>query len=110
MDILHVSRNTDLFQTMVTPFYGRVSLSSPNPFFLVVHTVGDLSVDFRWKRVHLFDHLSCHVLYEKCVEQPVAKVENVQSKPKSKWRPLPLDTVVSLRNTYDANNSSELLT
>ncbi|XP_021921836.1 DNA topoisomerase 3-alpha [Zootermopsis nevadensis] len=59
----------------------------------VIHTINDLSVDFRWKRVHLFDQLSCQVLYEKCMEQPLAKVENVQSKPKSKWRPLPLDTV-----------------
>ncbi|KAJ4427583.1 DNA topoisomerase 3-alpha [Periplaneta americana] len=59
----------------------------------VTHTVDDLSVDFRWKRVHLFDELSCQVLFDKCMEQPRAKVENVQSKPKSKWRPLPLDTV-----------------
>ena len=27
-----------------------------------------------------------------CMEDPTAKVENCQSKPKSKWRPLPLDT------------------
>jgi hypothetical protein len=69
------------------------------PIFLVTHTIGDLSVDFRWKRVHLFDQLSCQLLYEKCMEQPVAKVENVQSKPKRKWRPLPLDTVVSKEHT-----------
>jgi hypothetical protein len=29
------------------------------------------------------------------MENPKAKVEQVQSKPKSKWRPLPMDTVVS---------------
>jgi DNA topoisomerase-3 len=68
-------------------------------FFLVTHRIDDLSVDFRWKRVHLFEQLSCQVLYDKCREQPLAKIENVQSKPKSKWRPLPLDTVVSARNT-----------
>jgi DNA topoisomerase-3 len=67
-------------------------------FSLVNHTIDDLSVDFRWKRVHLFEQLSCQVLYDKCMEQPLAKVENVQSKPKSKWRPLPLDTVVSAKN------------
>jgi hypothetical protein len=32
------------------------------------------------------------------MERPLAKVENIQSKPKSKWRPLPLDTVVSTRS------------
>ncbi|XP_023711894.1 DNA topoisomerase 3-alpha isoform X2 [Cryptotermes secundus] len=59
----------------------------------VTHRIDDLSVDFRWKRVHLFEQLSCQVLYDKCREQPLAKIENVLSKPKSKWRPLPLDTV-----------------
>jgi hypothetical protein len=67
--------------------------------FLVTHDVDDLCVEFRWKRVYLLDQLTCHVLYNKCLEQPVAKVENVQSKQKSKWRPLPLDTVVSVRVT-----------
>ena len=66
-------------------------------FVLVTHDIDDLSVEFRWKRVHLFDQLSCQVLYDKCIEQPVAKVENVQSKQKNKWRPLPLDTVVSVK-------------
>lgn len=28
------------------------------------------------------------------MENPIAKVVKVESKPKSKWRPLPMDTVV----------------
>ncbi|KAJ9580304.1 hypothetical protein L9F63_004020 [Diploptera punctata] len=59
----------------------------------VLHTIGDLTVEFRWKRVHLFDQLYCDILFNKCVEEPLARVESVKSKPKSKWRPLPLDTV-----------------
>ncbi|XP_049801714.1 DNA topoisomerase 3-alpha isoform X1 [Schistocerca nitens] len=59
----------------------------------VSHTIEELTVAFTWKRVRLFDQLACQVLYEVCMENPTATVESVQSKPKSKWRPLPLDTV-----------------
>jgi DNA topoisomerase-3 len=65
----------------------------------VTHDIDDLSVEFQWKRDYLNNQPSCKVLYYKCAEQPVAKVENVQSKQKSKWRPLPLDTVVSVKIT-----------
>lgn len=69
---------------------------------LVTDTRGELTVEFQWKRVRLFDELACTVLFEACQENPVATVEKVQSKPKSKWRPKPLDTVVcvSLVNNY----------
>ena len=50
-------------------------------------------VDFLWKRHHLFDELAVRVLYERCLEQPEATVTKLQTKAKSKWRPLPLDTV-----------------
>ena len=67
--------------------------------FSVTHDIDDLPVEFRWKHVHLFDQVRCQFLYDKCVEQPVAKVENVESKQEIKWRPLPLDTVVSVKIT-----------
>uniref|UniRef100_A0AAZ3P0U6 DNA topoisomerase n=1 Tax=Oncorhynchus tshawytscha TaxID=74940 RepID=A0AAZ3P0U6_ONCTS len=35
----------------------------------------------------------CLVIYQICMEDPIATVTSVTSKPKSKWRPLPLDTV-----------------
>lgn len=50
-------------------------------------------VEFGWNRNRLFDELSCHVLYEMCCDNPLATVISVKSKPKSKWRPTPLDTV-----------------
>lgn len=53
-----------------------------------------LSVDFSWDRVRLFDREACAVLLETCEEAVQAHVTNVQTRPKSKWRPLPLDTVV----------------
>ena len=57
----------------------------------------NLSVEFRWSRGRLFEKLPCEVFLDMCLEQPNATVKKVMSKPKSKWRPLPLDTVVSNR-------------
>ncbi|CAH2980191.1 unnamed protein product [Chilo suppressalis] len=59
----------------------------------VNHTMDNLSVDFTWDRIRLFDREACQVLHDICTENPQAKVCDVKTKPKSKWRPLPLDTV-----------------
>ncbi|KAJ8679286.1 hypothetical protein QAD02_015073 [Eretmocerus hayati] len=59
----------------------------------VTHTQNDLTVDFRWARNRLFEKLPCEVFLDICQENPLATVEKVTSKPKSKWRPLPLDTI-----------------
>ncbi|KOC68743.1 DNA topoisomerase 3-alpha [Habropoda laboriosa] len=53
----------------------------------------NISVKFRWARGRLFEKLPCEVFFDICLEQPNATVQKVLSKPKSKWRPLPLDTV-----------------
>ncbi|TSK31307.1 DNA topoisomerase 3-alpha [Bagarius yarrelli] len=68
----------------------------PETFFKikVVHEPNEEeSVEFSWKRHRLFNHAACLVIYHMCMEDPVARVMSVTSKPKSKWRPLPLDTV-----------------
>ncbi|NXO01935.1 TOP3A topoisomerase, partial [Rhinopomastus cyanomelas] len=59
----------------------------------VTHDHEDGNVVFSWKRNRLFNHTACLVLYHMCMEDPVATVVEVVSKPKNKWRPLPLDTV-----------------
>ncbi|XP_051905164.1 DNA topoisomerase 3-alpha [Hippocampus zosterae] len=59
----------------------------------VLHEVEEDTVEFGWKRHRLFNHTACLVLYQICLEDPLATVTSVASKPKSKWRPLPLDTV-----------------
>ncbi|XP_020670289.3 DNA topoisomerase 3-alpha [Pogona vitticeps] len=59
----------------------------------VTHEHEEGTVDFGWKRNRLFNHTACLVLYHMCMEDPVATVVEVGSRPKSKWRPLPLDTV-----------------
>lgn len=67
----------------------------PEAFFRikVLHNIDEDRVEFSWKRNRLFSHTSCLVLYQRCMEDPMATVTAVTSKPKSKWRPLPLDTV-----------------
>ncbi|XP_054850854.1 DNA topoisomerase 3-alpha isoform X2 [Eublepharis macularius] len=59
----------------------------------VTHDHEDGTVDFNWKRNRLFNHTACLILYQICMEDPLATVVEVGSRPKSKWRPLPLDTV-----------------
>ncbi|XP_046893588.1 DNA topoisomerase 3-alpha [Hypomesus transpacificus] len=67
----------------------------PETFFKikVLHERDEEAVEFSWKRNRLFSHTACLVLYQICMENPMATVTSVASKPKSKWRPLPLDTV-----------------
>nr|CAD7453537.1 unnamed protein product [Timema tahoe] len=94
---LVISYGSCQFPTMgfVVERYKAVQNFIPEPFWKikVTHTISDLSVEFSWKRVRLFDQTACQVLYDICMERTLATVEKVQSKPKSKRRPLPLDTV-----------------
>ena len=57
------------------------------------HSNHDGEVEFIWARLRLFHRLASTVLHETCVENPLAAVVNQTSKPKSKFRSLPLDTV-----------------
>ena len=59
----------------------------------VTHEVDGCKVDFAWKRVRLFHQRAVEVYHDICTENPTARVEECKSKPKNKWRPLPLDTV-----------------
>lgn len=53
----------------------------------------NINVEFRWARFRLFEKLPCQVYYDILEENPDATVEKVMNRPKSKWRPLPLDTI-----------------
>jgi DNA topoisomerase-3 len=41
----------------------------------------------------VFNHTVCLILYQMCLESPLARVTGIHSRQRSKWRPLPLDTV-----------------
>lgn len=58
------------------------------------HTVKELTTDFNWKRDRLFNEDCCQEIKDTCEKNQLATVKLVDRKPKSKWRPLPLDTVV----------------
>ncbi|XP_045477736.1 DNA topoisomerase 3-alpha isoform X2 [Harmonia axyridis] len=57
------------------------------------HKIKDMTTEFLWKRDRLFDKNACEAILDICKESNLAKVESVESRSKSKWRPLPLDTV-----------------
>lgn len=59
------------------------------------HKIDNLTVQFKWDRERLFDKDTCTAYFQLCQENPLATVISVVSKPKHKWRPEPLDTVVS---------------
>ncbi|XP_047505100.1 DNA topoisomerase 3-alpha isoform X6 [Pieris napi] len=92
-----VSYGSCQFPTLgfVVERYRAVENFVAEPFWKlkVNHTMNGLSVDFNWERVRLFDQEACQVLHDICTESPLATVTDVKTKPKSKWRPLPLDTV-----------------
>lgn len=61
----------------------------------VNHKVDELVVNFAWSRVRLFERLAVQSIFEACLDNPIARVIQVKSKPKNKWRPVALDTIVS---------------
>ncbi|GAB6030256.1 DNA topoisomerase 3-alpha [Chamberlinius hualienensis] len=48
---------------------------------------------FAWERGRLFGQSDCLIYHQICLKNPTATVTDVRSKKKSKWRPLPLETV-----------------
>ncbi|KAJ6476019.1 prokaryotic type I DNA topoisomerase [Mycena vitilis] len=54
---------------------------------------GSVETEFKWRRVHLFDHDAAAVIYEHVISNPTARVTKVVEKNTKKWKPLPLTTV-----------------
>lgn len=73
----------------------KVSSFRPEQYWGISMTVTrtNIAVKFRWKQEVLYDRLAVTVLYALILEARKARVVNVQRKPKSRWRPLPLTTV-----------------
>ena len=68
-----------------------ISSFQPEPFWTIKMALN--GCDFNWQRQRLFDYLPAFSIFELCVEKKEATVTDVERKPKSKWRPLPLATV-----------------
>ncbi|EME89662.1 uncharacterized protein MYCFIDRAFT_193524 [Pseudocercospora fijiensis CIRAD86] len=75
--------------------YFRVQNFVPEPFWgiKVMHEKDGVKVKFNWARQHLFNRMIVVILFERCLHARLARVTKVQTKPTSKWRPLPLTTV-----------------
>ena len=75
--------------------YFRVRNFMPETFWSikVMHEKDGVKVNFSWARNHLFDRMAVVILFERCLIAKYAKVTKVQTKPTSKWKPLPLTTV-----------------
>ena len=67
----------------------------PEPFWKLSLSlqVENTKTDFTWERGRLFDRLSCLVLLEMCLDDPVVVVKSVEKREKKKLKPLPLATV-----------------
>jgi DNA topoisomerase-3 len=67
----------------------------PEPYWAIklTHIKDDITVNFRWARTNLFDRMAVVILFERCLMAEYARVVKVQTKPASKWKPLPLTTV-----------------
>lgn len=51
-------------------------------------------IKFLWERNHLFDHLATTIIFERCADMGyTARVASINTKPTSRYRPLPLTTV-----------------
>lgn len=81
------------FWKMKKKIDGKCQCKPSHFLFVVLHTIDDLTVEFLWARNRLFDKEACEDYYLLVVADPIAKVMSVTTKPKSKWRPQPLDTV-----------------
>ncbi|KAI9362498.1 DNA topoisomerase [Zopfochytrium polystomum] len=79
--------------------FERVKSFTPELFWKIDLTLSKNAATqkFTWRREHLFDHQFALSLYEMCVANPEARIVSVNSRPKEKWRPLPLTTVELLK-------------
>lgn len=75
--------------------YFQVQNFVSEPFWSIklMHIKDGVTARFNWARNHLFDRMIAVILFERCLAAKTAKVTNVQTKPASKWKPLPLTTV-----------------
>ncbi|KAL1296964.1 hypothetical protein AAFC00_004564 [Neodothiora populina] len=92
-----ISYGTCQFPTLgfVVDRYFTVKNFRSEPFWSikVTHKTDEIEVKFNWSRNHLFDRMLTTILFERCIVARWAKVIKVQTKPTSKWKPLPLTTV-----------------
>ncbi|XBH57880.1 DNA topoisomerase 3-alpha [Aegilops tauschii subsp. strangulata] len=75
--------------------FWEIQAHEPEEFWTIncSHTSDEGTASFIWIRGHLFDYSSAVVIYEMCVHEPMATVQNVRNQEKLKYPPYPLSTV-----------------
>ncbi|XP_028549631.1 DNA topoisomerase 3-alpha isoform X2 [Dendrobium catenatum] len=75
--------------------YWEIQAHEPEEFWTIncSHTSEEGTATFSWMRGHLFDYTCAVIIYEMCVEDPMATVTDVKHKEKLKYPPYPLSTV-----------------
>lgn len=93
-----VSYGTCQFPTLgfVVDRYTRVKKFVAEKFWYIHVEVEKLAVAtaFNWSQTHFFDRLYVVLLYQECLKHKKATITNVQRKPTSNYKPLPLTTVL----------------
>ncbi|KAJ1298658.1 hypothetical protein BS78_01G470500 [Paspalum vaginatum] len=75
--------------------FWEIQAHEPEEFWTIscTHTSDEGTASFGWIRGHLFDYSCAITIYEMCVEEPMATVQNVRNQEKLKYPPYPLSTV-----------------
>nr|XP_043611083.1 DNA topoisomerase 3-alpha [Erigeron canadensis] len=75
--------------------YWEILAHEPEEFWKIQcsHTTDEGTANFSWMRGHLFDHTCAVLLYEMCVQEPIATVTNILQKEEKKLPPYPLNTL-----------------
>ncbi|KAB1210515.1 DNA topoisomerase 3-alpha [Morella rubra] len=75
--------------------YWEMQAHEPEEFWTIncSHKSDEGIATFNWMRGHLFDYTSAVIIYEMCVQEPIATVTNVRQQEKLKYPPHPLNTI-----------------
>ncbi|ONL93971.1 DNA topoisomerase 3-alpha [Zea mays] len=75
--------------------FWEIQAHEPEEFWTIncTHTSDEGTASFGWIRGHLFDYSCAISIYEMCVSEPMATVQNVRNQEKLKYPPYPLSTV-----------------
>ncbi|XP_004289288.1 PREDICTED: DNA topoisomerase 3-alpha isoform X2 [Fragaria vesca subsp. vesca] len=75
--------------------YWEIQSHEPEEFWTIncSHRSDEGTATFGWMRGHLFDHACAVIIYEMCVEDPIATVTKVRQQEKPKYPPYPLNTI-----------------
>ncbi|KAF6167122.1 hypothetical protein GIB67_029760 [Kingdonia uniflora] len=75
--------------------YWEIQAHEPEEFWMIncSHTSEEGTAKFGWMRGHMFDYTCAVIIYEMCVQEPIATVTKVRDQQKNKYPPHPLNTI-----------------